>query len=260
MLAALLIAVFGRYGFPPTLARKAYDAFTAAPINPTADDLNSRLFSLSANGRVENWHTAWQQAKAHPVLGDGPGTYAQFWMQHRRDPGTVHDAHSLYLESLAEMGPLGLLLLLVVFGTPLFAIRRARAAPLVPIVAGAYCAYLLHAAGDWDWELPAVTLTALFCGIALLASGRRDREPRPLRRSVRLTGCGRDGCGLRIRAPGAARQQRRLCELEIDRREPLRASRIAGPQGARGMRPGRRSRGGSWVRHSSSPGTSPQRG
>jgi hypothetical protein len=188
VLAAFLIVVFGRYGFPPTLARKGYDAFTAAPINPTADNLNSRLFSLSANGRVENWHTAWQQARAHPVLGEGPGTYAQFWMQHRRDTGIVHDAHSLYLESLSEMGPLGLLLVVVLFGTPLVAIRRARAAPLVPIVAGAYCAVLLHAAGDWDWELPAVTLTALFCGVGLIAAGRTDREPRPLPRSVRVTG------------------------------------------------------------------------
>ncbi len=188
LLAAFLIVIFGRYGFPQTLARKGYDAFTAAPINPTADDLNSRLFKLSANGRVENWHTAWQQVKAHPALGDGPGTYAQFWMQNRRVPDTVHDAHSLYLESLAELGPVGLALVVVVFGTPLAAVRRARSAPLVPIVCGAYCAYLLHAAGDWDWELPAVTLTALFCGIGLLAAGRSDREPSQLRRSVRLTG------------------------------------------------------------------------
>jgi O-antigen ligase len=188
VLVAFLIVLFGRYGFPPTLARKGYDAFTAAPLNPTADDLNSRIFKLSANGRVENWHTAWQQVKTHPVLGDGPGTYAQFWMQNRRVPDTVHDAHSLYLESLSELGPVGLALVVLLFATPLAAVRRARSSPLVPIVCGAYCAYLLHAAGDWDWELPAVTLTALFCGIGLLAAGRSDREPNQLRRSVRLTG------------------------------------------------------------------------
>ncbi|MGE5272755.1 MAG: O-antigen ligase family protein [Verrucomicrobiota bacterium] len=187
VLIAFLIVLFGQYGFPPTLARKGYDAFTA-PINPTENNLNSRLFELSANGRVEHWHTAWQQVKAHPVIGDGPGTYAQFWMQHRRVPATVHDAHSLYLETLAELGPLGLLLLALVFGTPLAAIRRARSAPLVPIVAGAYCAFLLHAAGDWDWELPAVTLAALYCAIGLLAAGRRDREPTPLPRGVRAAG------------------------------------------------------------------------
>jgi O-Antigen ligase/Tetratricopeptide repeat len=188
VLAAFLIVVFGRYGFPHTLARKGYDAFTAAPVNLTADDLNSRLFKLSANGRVENWHTAWQEVKAHPVFGAGPGTFAEYWMQHKRVPDTVHDAHNLYLETLAELGPLGLLLVGLVFGTPLAAVRRARSAPLVPIVCGAYCAFLLHAAGDWDWELPAVTLTALFCGIGLLAAARPDREANAVRRSVRLTG------------------------------------------------------------------------
>jgi tetratricopeptide (TPR) repeat protein len=109
-------------------------------------------------------------------------------MQHKRIPDTVHDAHNLYLETLAELGPLGLVLVALVFGTPLAAIRRARAAPLVPIVFGAYCAYLLHAAADWDWEMPAITLTALFCGIGLLAAGRPEREPSALRGGVRLTG------------------------------------------------------------------------
>jgi tetratricopeptide (TPR) repeat protein len=186
LLAAVLIAIFGRYGFPPTLAEKGYHAF--AKSSGGAEDLNSRLFSLSGNGRVENWHTAWQEARANPVLGGGAGTFGEFWMQHKRIPDTVHDAHNLYLESLAELGPLGLLLLLLVFGTPLAAIRRARAAPLVPIVFGAYCAFLLHAAADWDWEMPAITLTALFCGIALLAAGRPEREPNALRGGVRLTG------------------------------------------------------------------------
>jgi tetratricopeptide (TPR) repeat protein len=100
----------------------------------------------------------------------------------------VHDVHNLYLEALAELGPFGLMLVAIVFGTPLAAIRRARAAPLVPIVFGAYCAYLLHAAADWDWELPAITLTALFCGIGVLAAGRSDREPVALPGGVRLTG------------------------------------------------------------------------
>jgi O-antigen ligase/polysaccharide polymerase Wzy-like membrane protein/tetratricopeptide repeat protein len=186
LLAAFLIAVFGRYGFPPALARKAYDAFNASKVE--GSDLNRRLFNLSGNGRNEQWHTAWQETRVHPVLGGGAGTYSEFWMQQRRTPGTVHDVHNLYLEALAELGPFGLMLVAIVFGTPLAAIRRARAAPLVPIVFGAYCAYLLHAAADWDWELPAITLTALFCGIGVLAAGRSDREPVALPGGVRLTG------------------------------------------------------------------------
>ena len=143
-------------------------------------DLNSRLFSLSGNGRTEYWHTAWQQATTHPVLGGGAGTYDEFWFRHTRIGGTVHDAHNLYLETLAELGPVGLLLLVLALGVPLVAVRRARWSPLAAVVSGAYVAFLLHAAADWDWEMPAVMLTGLFCGIALLAAGRPEGTPRSL--------------------------------------------------------------------------------
>jgi tetratricopeptide (TPR) repeat protein len=186
LLVAFLIVVFGRYGFPPTLARKAYDSFNVT--GTTGDDLNSRLFNLSGSGRAENWHTAWQEVSEHPVLGGGAGSYAQFWFQHRRVDWTMHDAHNLYLETLAEVGPVGLGLLLLTLLVPLVAVRRARSSPLVAVACGAYVAFLLHAAVDWDWEMPAVTLTGLFCAIVLLAAGRRDREPRALRSAVRIGG------------------------------------------------------------------------
>ncbi|HEY7604177.1 MAG TPA: O-antigen ligase family protein [Gaiellaceae bacterium] len=186
VLAALLIVVFGRYGFPPTLARKAYNAFNTVRVD--GSDLNSHLFNLSGNGRSEHWHTAWQEASDHPFLGGGAGSYAQYWAQHRRILTSVHDAHSLYLETLAELGPIGLALLLAALAAPLLALRRARSSPLVPIACGAYVAFLLHAAADWDWEMPAVTLTGLFCGLVLLAAGRREREPRPLGPGIRVAG------------------------------------------------------------------------
>jgi O-Antigen ligase len=189
ILAASLIVVFGRYGFPPTLARKTYDAFNTLPPR-AATNLNSRLFSLSGSGRTEQFHTAWQQISDHPVLGGGAGSYDEYWFQHRRVSQTVHDAHNLYLETLAELGPLGLLLLAVVLLVPLAAVRRARSSPLAAAASGAYIAYLVHAFVDWDWEMPAVTLTALFCGLALLALARRERKPQPLRPKVRMAALG----------------------------------------------------------------------
>jgi tetratricopeptide (TPR) repeat protein len=189
ILAASLIVVFGRYGFPPTLARKAYDAFNAEA-RPIGDNLNSRLFSLSGNGRTEQFHTAWQQAGDHPVLGGGAGSYDTYWFQYRRVGATVHDAHNLYLETLAEIGPLGLVLLALVLGVPLAAVRRARSSPLAAAACAAYVAYLAHAFIDWDWEMPAVTLSALLCGLALLALARGERDPRPVRPRVRFSALG----------------------------------------------------------------------
>ena len=173
LLLACLIVVFGRYGFPPTLARKTYNAFNAHFEEKST--LNSRLFSLSGNGRTEQFHTAWQQVTDHPVLGGGAGSFAEYWFQHRRVAATVHDAHNLYLETLAELGALGLLLLGLVLGSPLAAIRRARSSPLAAAACAAFIAFLAHAFIDWDWEMPAVTLSALFCGAGAPGRGTSAR-------------------------------------------------------------------------------------
>jgi O-antigen ligase len=122
------------------------------------------------------WRAALNEYRAHPVLGDGAGAFGRYWLQHpSANPEVLgtRDAHSLYLETLAELGPVGLALLLIVLGAPLAALPRARS-PAVPAAAGAYIAYLVHAGVDWDWEMPAVTLAALLCGAALFAASRRE--------------------------------------------------------------------------------------
>jgi cytochrome c-type biogenesis protein CcmH/NrfG len=78
----------------------------------------------------------------------------------------------------------------VVFLTPFACLRRARRHPLVPAAVGAYVAYLVHTGVDWDWELPAVTLAGLLCGVSILVIARRWRPPRPLSLPTRLVGAG----------------------------------------------------------------------
>ena len=116
---------------------------------------------------------AIRTVEAEPLLGSGSGSFRRRWFQHRREPQPARDAHSLYLETLAELGPLGLALLLVALGLPLAAAVSARADPLTPPALGAYVAFLAHTAQDWDWELPAVTVPALACAVALLLAVRK---------------------------------------------------------------------------------------
>ena len=128
---------------------------------------------------------AWDDYRDHPLLGSGPGTYEQYWNQHRPLQHKVRDAHNLYLEVLAELGPVGLLLLLLALGAPLVAAVLARGHPLAPLALAAYAAFLVHAAVDWDWEMTAVTIAALACAAALLAAAdRRDAPPRSRRASA----------------------------------------------------------------------------
>jgi O-antigen ligase len=172
-----VIAGFARYGGPVTLVRKGYDSFTTTS-GGTPVNLNKRLFTFSGSYRSELWHAAWGDYRHHPVLGSGPGTYEQYWNAHRPIPHQVRDAHNLYLEVLAELGPVGLLLLLFALGTPFVAAIRARGHPLAPLALAAYAALLVHASVDWDWEMTAVTLAGFACAAALLAAAdRRDAPP-----------------------------------------------------------------------------------
>jgi O-antigen ligase len=177
LVAVALLSLFVRFGGPATLAQRAYDEFKAPP--PTSADLNARLFNVSSPARYHSWKVAWRMVDQHPALGAGAGTYERHWHRYRPTAGKIRDAHSLYLEMLAELGPVGLGFLLLAAGVPLAIGLRARCQPLVPAAFGAYLAYLVHAGVDWDWELPAVTLTALLCGAAILVAARND-ETRPL--------------------------------------------------------------------------------
>jgi hypothetical protein len=182
-----LLGAFVHYGGPVELARKGYDSFTTTS-GGTPVNLNQRLFTFSGSYRAELWHAAWHDYQAHPVLGSGPGTYEWYWNEHRPLQHKVRDAHNLYLEVLAELGPLGLLLLLAAFGAPLAAAFRARGHPLVPLALAAFVAFLVHASVDWDWEMSAVTLAALACAASMLAAADSRSSAPLLTPGVRVAG------------------------------------------------------------------------
>ena len=185
-LAAVLGAIFVHYGGPATIAKRGYEAFKAPPvgISQPGANLNKRLFNLSGNGRYDLWRIAWRDHEDHPVLGSGAGTFERYWMRYRPFEGQARDAHSLYFETLAELGPPGLALLLAALAVPFAAAVRARRHALVPAAFGGYVAFVAHAGVDWDWEMTAVTLTGLFCGAALLVAARKDAAP-PMRPAFR---------------------------------------------------------------------------
>jgi O-Antigen ligase len=175
VLAAVGALVFGLVagGGPVHIARHAYHRFLQNPV--ANENLNQRLFQLSSNGRVELWHVAWREFAHHPALGTGGGTFESYWYEHRGSSGqTVRDAHSLYVETLGELGLPGLLLLVGMLLVP-FAGARARARPLVAVALAAYATLLVHASYDWDWELPALMLAGTWCGLAALVESREGQ-------------------------------------------------------------------------------------
>jgi O-antigen ligase len=112
----------------------------------------------AAGVRASYWAGARDTALAHPLGGTGAGTYG---IVHAQAP-YAHDAHSLYLQALSELGVPGLLLLVAFVTFPLVvAVRRGLAAP-----AAGLAVFALHGGVDWDWQLPAVTVAALALMVA----------------------------------------------------------------------------------------------
>ena len=181
--AAALVTVFAAYGSPSSLARRAYHSFMQdrAPAvevgaGTRSASLNERLFTLRSNGRRQTWAAAWHEFEGDRWTGSGAGDFGRYWLQHRTIGLTVRDAHSLYVETLGELGPFGLAVLILALGIPLVGGVRARGHPLVPCALAAYTGLLAHAGVDWDWELPAVMFAGLLTGAALLAAGRSGQQ------------------------------------------------------------------------------------
>jgi hypothetical protein len=130
------------------------------------------VYGSTTEPRASYYRVAWHEYTAHPLLGSGAGTFALYWARsgHVASLGGALDAHSLYLETLAELGPLGLGLLAAFLLYPFRAVVANRRAPYVPVAASAYVAFLVHAGLDWDWELPVVVVAALSCATALVSS------------------------------------------------------------------------------------------
>nr|MBA2615613.1 O-antigen ligase family protein [Actinomycetota bacterium] len=134
------------------------------------DRVQQHLLSASGNGRWQWWGAAVDQFEEHPLLGGGAGSYEAWWAQHGEVAGFVRDAHSLYLETLGELGLLGFALLAALFATGIVAgARRLRRGGvehriLSAAVLSSFLAYALAAGVDWVWELTAVSVV----GIVLL--------------------------------------------------------------------------------------------
>jgi hypothetical protein len=140
----------------------------------------TRLVRLQSN-RYDYWRVAVRAFRAEPVHGVGAGGWAVWWLRYRDIDDFAQDAHSLPLQTLAELGLVGLALLLAFLGGIALAARdahRADPAPAAGPIAG-FVVWVAHAPLDWDWQMPAVTLVAMVLGGALLATApRRCAAPR----------------------------------------------------------------------------------
>jgi O-antigen ligase len=179
----MVLVRFGRQLPRPVVAGLATSALAAlAIVIATTSAEHGSLAKLFGQNRPLYWRVAWREWEQNRLLGSGAGTFDRYWLHYRTVSSFARDAHNLYLETLAELGPIGLALLLATLLIPLLALRGRRD-PLLATAAAAFVAFLVHAGIDWDWEIPAVTLAGLACGSAMLVARRPADSP-----EVRLGG------------------------------------------------------------------------
>ena len=166
LVVAVAIAA-GAIGF----AHREYGKFVKGNNEPHVTQTRDRLTDPANNGRLPLWTVALDIYETHELRGTGAGTYQQYYPRYRTQGYYVVDAHSLYLQSLAELGVVGFVLILVVVLGMLGGLASRIRGPDRALYAALFAvtlAWALHQAIDWDWQMPAVTLVVfMLAGIAL---------------------------------------------------------------------------------------------
>ena len=135
--AAIMLAAVGGVlvvvGITVTGVREVRNGRSAPASQQGAPD---RLLSTSTSFRSDYWDVAVAMARDAPLVGEGAGGFERTWLRERPALLYVRDAHNLYLETLAEIGVVGLVLLLT---APARAALGCRARARAPAGAAAPC-------------------------------------------------------------------------------------------------------------------------
>lgn len=124
-----------------------------------------------------------QSTSGHLIQGAGPGTYQLLWLPRATYFSYVQNAHSLYIETLAEVGIVGLALLLGFFALLLVAAIRLvvhskhESRTLAAGAAAALLAFMVSCAFDWDWQVPVLPVVFMLIAAAVLGPARRGSRP-----------------------------------------------------------------------------------
>jgi O-Antigen ligase len=180
----------------------AVDSLTN-PNAKTPPNTPGRLTAV-ASVRARYWKQAFQVFDAHPALGAGAEGYATAHLRYRNDTLTVRHAHGFVVQTLADLGIVGLLLALALLLAWLTAAGRAthpfnrcwarwgewrrlgsggrpgwlrRPQPYTPERIGLLsmlCVVVVfgaHSLIDWTWYVPGDACVALICAGWLAGRG-----------------------------------------------------------------------------------------
>jgi hypothetical protein len=231
-----------------------FEAFKEPPRPPASaenDFVRAHLLTGSGSGRWQFWQAATAEFSDAPLRGHGAGSYEAWWAEHGTIPLFVRDAHSLYLEALAELGIGGLLIILTFALGFVVAVRRARRSQgperaLAAALAASFVAYAVGTGIDWMWELTVVSVVGmailgLLTGPATLERAREraaDRSNGPVRRRLPIVAVALASAWLLICAQAVPLlAQIKIGDSQEAARSGDRASALAEASAARRLEP-----------------------
>jgi tetratricopeptide (TPR) repeat protein len=160
-------------GIGGTISDRWHDLTSADAATP--QNQPGRLTETSSVRSIY-WSRAIDVWEKHRVAGAGAGSFAEAQLRFRDEQAQGKHAHGYVLQTLADLGVIGLVISLLalaiwlfsvrttlalkrgnVFGTPWSAERIGLSALAIVVVV-----FGVHSALDWTWFVPAVTMTALF--------------------------------------------------------------------------------------------------
>ncbi len=172
VIAALIVAGMVAF-FATGAAHSLWEEFKQ-PNVPTSGSTYFRLLSVAGSHRYQYWQVALRAFRSSPWHGIGPGTFQFYWAQHQKLGEYVLNAHSLWIETLAELGIIGLVLLAGFFLWTLVngAVRAMASEPdtraLRVAAVSAVAAFGAAAAFDWDWQIAVIPIiTMMLAALAL---------------------------------------------------------------------------------------------
>jgi len=168
-----------------------YEAFVHLAPSPGS----TRLLSGGGN-RYDYWRVAITEFRSAPVNGVGAGNYQPGYYLHRRTSESIQQPHSLELQTLAELGIVGALLLAAFLAAVAVALwrtaRLGRADQLARSVAvaagGVFIGWLIQTSVDWLHLFPGLTAIALAAAVAVTA--RPEAKAKAVSRRTHLAAIG----------------------------------------------------------------------
>jgi len=211
-IAAGVVALAVAPGGVDGQVRSGWERLTK-PDSATPANTPNRLTAASSV-RARYWDEALQIHARSKAVGVGAGAYATVRTRVRSGTNAVRHAHGYAVQTLAELGWVGLGVSLL--GLGLWGVAAVRATGLLPrhrglpfdaervgmlTLASVVVVFALHSLIDWTWYVPGTAVVGL--AAAGWVAGRG-----PLRRRLAAAGAG-------VREPEAPRRPTRLAALGV---------------------------------------------